>query len=83
MSFDRIPFRESIDALVGDQYYLLSRNLFISQMASTATKQVHVGAQELFERMITAQKGFGSYCFGLNTLLKGILQALKYRFAIF
>lgn len=36
---------------------------------------------ELFHRLVTAGKGFGSYCFGQNNLFLGVLRGLKYRCA--
>lgn len=36
---------------------------------------------ELFDRLVIAGKGFGSYCFGQNNLFLGVLRGLKYRYA--
>jgi hypothetical protein len=48
---------------------------------SSSKRKVEVSSQGTFDRMVTAGKGFGSYCFGQNTLLLGILRGLKYRSA--
>lgn len=46
---------------------------------STKEKMVDISPQGLYERMVDRGKGFGSFCFGLNALMKGVLQGLNYR----
>jgi len=45
----------------------------------SSERKVDVSSQGVFNRAVSTGKGFGSYCFGQNTLFKGILRGLKYR----
>lgn len=38
-----------------------------------------IAPQHLYKRMVADGKGFGSYCFGQNSLLLEILRGLGYR----
>lgn len=38
-----------------------------------------VTSEGVFDRLVLAGKGLGSYCFGHNTLFMGILRGLGYR----
>lgn len=39
---------------------------------------VPVSSQGVYDTLVTKSNGWGSYCFGHNALLKGILQGLSY-----
>lgn len=48
-------------------------------LCSTAHREMVVESKGLFDELVGAKKGFGSYCFGQNNLFLGMLRGLKYR----
>ncbi|KDQ51844.1 hypothetical protein JAAARDRAFT_198720 [Jaapia argillacea MUCL 33604] len=48
-------------------------------MHYTPDHDMDVTPEGVFERLVSEHKGKGSYCFGLNTLLLGMLRGLGYR----
>ena len=46
---------------------------------STAKAAIVWKEQDVFKRIVTEKKGYGTVCFGHGSLFKGILRALGYR----
>ncbi|EJD07356.1 cysteine proteinase [Fomitiporia mediterranea MF3/22] len=68
---------ENLELLV--QHHLVTFPFENTPMHYTEKHEMDISPAGLFERLVVAKKGFGSYCFGQNELLLNVLRGLGYR----
>jgi hypothetical protein len=61
------------------EYYVPTLGSLADLGQSTAKGNIVWKEQDVFERIVTEKKGYGTVCFGHGFLFRGILRALGYR----
>ena len=61
------------------EYYVSTLGLLADFGQSTARAATVWKEQDVFRRLVTEKKGYGTVCFGHTFLFRGIFRALGYR----